>query len=349
MDLFKPKVGLKEKIAFFRLLAVSQKAGLASRDALMAIRHSEKNTTMIEILTSLIDQTSSWAELSQAMEKHLDFFSKGEIELIKSSQMTGNLVWTLNDIFLELQTSSEINQKIKKAMMYPIILLTFSVGAIIALVTFVIPEIVTLFPADAVPAITQFVLDIGKFMETRWYWIVWFVAWWVFLIKYLYKTMLSFRKALDNLFITLPVVSDVVKNYYMYRFSKLLGQFYKAWLNPVISLGLIWNILSNINYKKKIFQVKRDIEWWFTFFEALEWSPLFDSILTQIIHVGEETGTTGDVMNNISSFYEDELKTKIDVLVGLVEPLIISVVAVVIGVIMASVFLPMTEIVNQIS
>ncbi len=348
MDIFKEKVWLKEKIAFFRLLAVSQKAGLAVRDSLLAIRHSEKNSTMVEILTSLINNLSSGMEFSKAMEIHSDFFSRGEIELVKSAQMTGNLVGTLNDIFLELQTSAEINQKIKKAMTYPIILLSFSVIAIIALVTYAIPNIVSLFPPEAIPPVTQFVLEIWDFMKTRWYWLFWGVAVIVIWFKILYRTMFAFRVFLDNLFLKLPAVSDVVKNYYMYKFSKLLGQFYKAWLNPVVSLGLIWSILSNVNYKKKIFQVKEDIESWFTFFDSLEWSPLFDPILTQIIHVGEETGTTGDVMNNISTFYEDELKSKIDVMVSLVEPLIISLVAGVIGMVMASVFLPMTEIVNQI-
>ncbi len=349
MDMFKPKLGLKEKISFFRLLAVSQKAGLGIREALMAIRHSENNATMIEVLTDLINQTSEGIDLSDAMQKHSEFFSTGEVELVRSAQLTGNLVGTLDDIFRELETTAEINKKIKKATTYPTMLLLFSAWAIIALVTFAIPQIVSLFPEDAIPPLTKFVLQLGEFMKTRWYWIIGGGVWTVILVKYLYKHVLSIRIMLDNLYLKIPVVSGVVRNYYMYRFSKLLGQFYKAGLNPVVALGLIANILSNVNYKRKVYQVKGDIEWGFSFYEALEGSPLFDPILTQIIHVGEETWTTGDVMNNISWYYEDELKLKIDMLMTVIEPLIIVVVAAVIGMIMMSVFLPMTEIMNVIS
>lgn len=349
MELFKPKLGLKQKIAFFRLLSVSQKAGLGIREALLAIRHSERNTTMIEVLNDLITKTSEWADLSSAMGRHKEFFSTGEIELVKSAQLTGNLVGTLDDIFKELETTAEINKKIKKATTYPTMLILFSAGAVIALVTYAIPGIVALFPPEAIPPLTKFVLKMGDFMKTRWYWIIGVIAWVVFLFKYLHKNVLSFRIMLDNLFLRAPVISEVIRNYYMYRFSKLLGQFYKAWLNPVVSLGLIANILSNVNYKRKVYQVKKDIEWGFTFYESLEWSPLFDPILTQIIHVGEETGSTGDVMNNISAFYEDELKLKIDMLMTIIEPLIIVFVAAIIGVIMMSVFLPMTQIMSVIA
>ncbi len=349
MDIFKEKLWLVEKISFFRLLSVSQNAWLGIRDALMAIRHSEKNQTMFELLTDLIEKTSEWSDLSIAMSNHKYFFSTGEIELIKSAQLTGNLVGTLDDIFLELQTTAEIDKKIKKATTYPAMLLLFSAGAVIALVTYAIPGIVSLFPEESIPPLTKIVLQLGDFMKTKWYWIIGVFVGLVLLIKYLHKNVLSFRIMLDQLYLKIPIVSSVVRNYYMYRFSKLLGQFYKAWLNPVVSLGLIANILSNVNYKRKIYQVKKDIEWGFTFYEAMEGSPLFDPILTQIIHVGEETWSTGDVMNNISKYYEDELKLKIDMLMTIVEPVIIVFVAAIIGVIMMSVFLPMTEVMNVIS
>ncbi len=348
MNVFKPRLWLKQKIAFFRLLSVSQKAGLGMREALMAIRYSENNTTMVELLTDLITLTSEGADLSKAMEQHTEFFSTWEIELVKSAQLTGNLIATLDDIFRELQTTAEIDKKIKKATTYPAMLLLFSALAILVLLTYAIPQIVQLFPPEAIPPLTQYVLDFWAFMKTKRYWVILVFLLLFFWTKYLYSRVLSFRVMLDNLVLRLPIVSSVVRNYYMYRFSKLLGQFYNSGLNPVVSLWLIASILSNVNYKKKIYQVKKDIEGGFTFYEALEGSPLFDPILTQIIHVWEETWSTGDVMNNISGYYEDELKLKIDMLMTVMEPLIIVFVAGIIGVIMMSVFLPMTSILELI-
>jgi len=99
----------------------------------------------------------------------------------------------------------------------------------------------------------------------------------------------------------------------MYKFTKLLSQFYSAWINPVVSLQLISNIFKNFEYKKKTLEIKKDLEAWFTFFESMEGTNLFDPILVQIIHVWEDTGTITEVLSRISGFYKEQLQSKIDI------------------------------------
>ncbi len=339
---------LKNKTNFFRLLAVSQKAGLWLIDSLNSLQKSEENKGLRIIIKDLIRQLSQWVSLADAMGNHDYFFLVDEVELVRSSQVTGNLVETLYDIAEELENIEKINNKIKKALIYPVMLIGISIIAVALLLMFAIPSIVSIFPEDGIPSITVFMMSVSGFLQKSWYILVLLWIWLVILYKFLYSNVLPFKIFIDKMAVTLPVIGWVVRTSYMYKFSRLLSQFYAAWINPVVSLKLMSNIFKNYEYKKKAIEIKKDLETWFTFFESMEWTKLFDPILVQIIHVWEDTGTTTEVLNRISGFYKEQLSTKIDVLMWFLEPFLMIFIAGMIGIIVASVFIPMASIVTAI-
>ena len=108
------------------------------------------------------------------------------------------------------------------------------------------------------------------------------------------------------------------------------------------------NTFTNFFYKKKVLEIKENLNAGFSFAESMEWSSLFDPILVQIVHVGEDTGNITEVLKKMADFYRDMLQTKIDILMSLIEPLLMALIAVVIWVIVGSIFLPMAELVNVI-
>ncbi len=339
---------LKNKTNFFRLLAVSQKAGLWIMDSLNSLKKSEENKWLRIIIKDLSRQLTQWISLADAMSNHDYFFSIDEIELVRASQVTGNLIETLYDIAEELENLEKINQKIRKALMYPTMLILISVVAVAMLLMFAIPSIVSIFPEGEIPAITVFMMNASSFLQKSWFFLVLFFIWLVILYKFLYSKVLPFKIFIDKLAVNTPILSWVVKTFYMYKFSRLLSQFYYAWISPVLSLKLISNIFENFEYKKKMVEIKKDLKAWFTFFESMEWTKLFDPILVQIIHVWEDTGTTKEVLNRISQFYKDQLQTKIDILMSFLEPVLMVFIALMIWIIVASVFIPMASIVNEI-
>lgn len=343
------KPWLKNKTNFYRLFSVSQKAWLGMIDALNALLDSEEHKWMKVILEDLIDQLVQWTELADAMERHTYFFGQDEIELVRSSQLAWNLVDTLNDIADNLEQSNEISWKLKKALMYPLILLWWSILAALYIDMKVLPNIVTLFPnADDIPKITDVLMKVAE----------WLQAWWLFLALgviiavvafiYSYRKVLPFKIAIDNFMVTAPIISPVIKWNYQYKFAKQLSQFYSAWMSPVVSLQLIWNIFSNYQYKKKVMEIKKDLEAWFSIFEWMEWSKLFDSILIQIIHVWESTWTTKSVLAKISDFYKTQLETRIDIMMTAIEPILMVFIAWIIGSLVAAIMLPMANVVNTI-
>lgn len=343
------KPSLKTKVNFFRLLAVSQRAGLGLRDSLVAIHASEHQRWMRVILTDLIDQLTQWVGLAGAMSNHPYFFAADEVALVRSSELTGTMPDVLQDIALELENTQMISQKIMKAITYPAVLVLFSFVAIVILLIYVVPTIVSLFPEQSsLPSITLFVLHASAFVQT--YWAIWLtiLLWLVALVRFAYVHILPFTMLIDKIVLVLPGISGVVKTFYMYRFSKLLSQFSQAGLNSVISLQLLQQIFQNYYYKQKMYHVEQNIENGFSFAESLENSPLFDPILVQIIAVWEKTGNVATILQSVSLYYHTLLDTKLSILMTLLEPILMILVASLIGVIVASIYLPMADLVNVI-
>lgn len=341
--------GLGHKTNFFRLMAISQKAWLWIRDCLVAIKQSESHRWLRIIIDDLINQMTQWESLAEAMLNHDYFFWYSEIELVRSSQLTWNLPEVLAQIADELENMQNIRQIITKALTYPIILILFSIWAVIILLVFVMPAIISMFPSiDQLPAITKLMLDLSAFLQDTWILLVFFMIVLYMSISILYKYFLPFKILVDTLILRIPVVKGVVKTFYMYRFCSTLGQFYQAWVNPVISLKLMAKILTNFQYKKKMIEIKDDITAWFSYYDSMEWSELFDPILVQIVSIWENTWSIGDSMKKISIFYDTALKAKISILMSVLEPLLMAGVAIIIWWIVASIFLPMAEMLNVV-
>ena len=343
------KPTMKNKTVFFRLLAVSQKAGLWLREALVSIYQSEQNYGMKVVIQDLIDEINQWASFATAMEQHRWFFGPDEIELIRASESIGNMPDALMNEAQELENTQRIVGKVKGALTYPVMLLWFSVIAVIVLLVKVIPTFVWLFAGRELPQITQMMLDVSGFLQSYRWVIALIVGWTIVTIGSLYKYFLPFKIIIDNLTLKIPVLKGVIKTFYLYRFSKLLSDFYKAWVNPVVSLEQMSEIFENYAYKKKAMSIRKDLEAWFWFADSMEGDPLFDPILVQIVLVWETTGNIDEVLLRMSTFYDDSLDTQIKALMSLIEPLLMAFIAVIIWWIVASIFLPMADLVNTIN
>jgi len=343
------KPNLNSKANFFRLMAVSQKAGLWVRDSLKSLQQWEKSKWMLLIIDDMIDKLTEWASLAEAMETQSYFFNSDEIELIRSTEITGNMVQTLEEIADNLEESQEINAKIKKASVYPAMMIWLTIVAASVLLIKVFPTITGMYwDPEQLPWITKFFLAISDYLQYNWYkLLIWFI---VIVAAYniMYSRWLLFKIWIDRLLLTIPIVKNVVKLFYMSRFTSLLAQFYEAWVSPVISFKLLAWIFDNFHYKRKMIEVRNSINAWFSIYDSLEWTDLFDPILINIINVWENTWALPAVLNRISPFYISTLKNNIDALMATLEPLLMWFIAWIIGTMLWAIYLPMADMVNQI-
>ena len=343
------KPSLEQKATFFRLLAVSQKAGLGIRVSLVSLQQGEQHKGMLLILEDMIQKLTEGASLAEAMEYHLHFFKSDEIELIRSTEITGNMVKTLEEIANDLESSQEINAKVKKALTYPTLVIGFTVVAVVVLLVFVMPTIVEMYgDPEKLPGITKFMLNTSDFLKNNGIYLFLGIAALVILYNTLYRYLLVFKMTVDALMLKIPLVKDVVRLFYMSRFTSLLGQFYSAGVSPIISFKLLANIFENFSYRKKMVEIKNSITAGFSIYESMEGSDLFDPILIQIINVGENTGSLTEVLTKISDYYVSSLKNAIDALMAIIEPFLMAFVACIVGTLLGAIYLPMADMVTLI-
>ena len=344
------KPNLASKANFFRLLAVSQKAGLWVRDSLKSLQQWEKSKWMLLIIDDMIDKLTEWASLAEAMETQSYFFNSDEIELIRSTEITGNLTQTLEEIAVNLEESQEINAKVKKAAVYPIMMIWLTIIATAVLLIMVFPNIIEMYwdPED-LPWITKFFLAASDYLTANWGKIIIVVIAIIVAYNVAYSKWLLFKIWMDKLLLVTPIVKNVVKLFYMSRFTSLLAQFYEAWVSPIIAFKLLASIFDNFHYKRKMIEVRNSINAWFSIYDSLEWTDLFDPILINIINVWENTWSLPNVLKRISPFYASTLKNNIDSLMATLEPLLMCFIAWMIGSLLWAIYLPMADMVNQIN
>ena len=277
------------------------------------------------------------------------FFKSDEIELIRSTEITGNMVQTLEEIADNLESSQEVEAKVKKASIYPIMMIWLTIVAVVVLLIKVFPTIIDMYwDPEELPWITQFFLKASEYLQANWYKLLILVISVIVAYNVMYSHRLLFKIWVDKLFLKIPVVSGVVQMYYMSRFAQLLSQFYGAWVSPVVSFKLLANIFDNFHYKRKMVEIRNSIGAWFSIYDSLEWSELFDPILVQIINVWENTWALSSVLSRIAPFYATTLKNNIDAMMAVFEPAIMWVIAWVVGTLLGAIYLPMADMVNQI-
>jgi len=297
----------------------------------------------------MIEKLTEWSSFAEAMESQSYFFNSDEIELVRSTEITGNMTQTLEEIADNLEDSQEITAKVKKASMYPIMMIWLTIVAVIILLIKVFPSIIEMYwDPEELPWITKFFLAASEYLQANWYkLLLWFIAI-IAGYKVAYSRWLLFKIWIDKLLLTLPIVSNVVRLFYMSRFTSLLAQFYEAWVSPIVSFKLLAWIFDNFHYKRKMIEIRNSINAWFSIYDSLEWSELFDPILVQIINVWENTWALPTVLNRIAPFYAMTLKNNIDALMAVLEPMLMWFIAWIVGTLLGAIYLPMADMVNQI-
>ena len=348
LKLNKPK--MENKAIFFKLLAVTQNAWLWIRDALITIRKAEPHPGMQVILKNVIKQINEWESLSEALVNSSDIFSISEIELIRSAEQMGKLPEILENLAEELEKSEILKKKIRSAMMYPMVVISVAIIAVIILLVQVIPNIIKVFPPGVeLPWITKFVIASSDYIQNNYMKIIIFLISLPIIFSIIYKKVLPFKIYVDKAILKVPVIWQMVKLFYRYKFSKIMSDSFESWLSPIVALEQISRIFQNYHYRKKVQDVKKDIELWLEMAESFEWSWLFNPILIQILWIWEESGNIWEVLWKMANFYREELDVKLEWITKVIEPILMVFVAWVIWTIVAAIFLPMVTLIWALS
>jgi type II secretory pathway component PulF len=281
----------------------------------------------VEILNLLVF-VESGDSFSIAMKKLPNIFDKREVAIIEAGEQSGTMQYSFVNLANDLRSQEELTSKVKGALTYPFIIVLFLFGAVITIMTYVIPKLEPLFTNTGVelPFATRTLVASSRFIqENFWGIIILFLA--VILSFQAYAKSDAGRRSLDMLYLKIPVIGNVYRNYIIVRIASTLSLLLEAGIPIIRTLGLTGESSNNVIFQEKITEISNQVLIGKKIAESIEEADPHFTVFTrdfyQIIGAGERTSTINKVCRKLASQYTREVDSSISVLVRFIEPLAI--------------------------
>ncbi len=345
------KIKNKDLVFFLTQLSTYIKSGIPLVEALKILTKQYKNKAYQRIFRAMIYDLTMGESFSSAMEKQNKAFPRLLINMIKTSEMTGQLPEVLDD---QVEYYTEV-EKTRKAMVsaltYPIMILIIAVAVVIFIMVWVVPQFVTIFESmdgSTIPGITLFILGVSNFLQKYWYLLIIFAILIAFLCWYLYKNVDVIRIFTQWLLMHLPVIGNVI----IYNETTLFTKTFAALLEHNVfitdSMEILNKITNNEIYKMLIKDTIVNLARGEKISTAFEGNWAFPLPAYEMLVTGEKTGELPQMMKRVSEYYQDLHRNEVARIKTFIEPILIIVLTVLVGIIVLSIIVPMFELYNQL-
>ncbi|MBN1942020.1 MAG: type II secretion system F family protein [Phycisphaerae bacterium] len=340
-----PKPGLKDLLSFTKQLSVMIKAGISIRDAVEGIAAQVENMRFRKILEEIKDDVESGVPFSGALAKHPKLFSPLYVNMVRASEMSGTFSHMLNRIAAYLTQQSETRRMVIGAMVYPSVLFCMSIGAVTFLLTWVLPRFLTFFAGKEhlLPKPTLMVMAISNFLTHQWYFLIAGIAVVVTALSFALRTPQG-RWIWDGVKLRIPIFKRMFRALYITRSLQTMGELLTAGVPILETLDITADVAGNQRYMGMWKEVRDSVQQGNQIAQPLHNQRLLPPNVVQMIGAGENSGNLGPVLQDISDFYQKELKDTIKAVTSLIEPFMIVFMGVVIGAIAMSIMLPAIKI-----
>lgn len=330
---------------FSRQIATMMKSGVPLVQSFDIIGLGHANPSMQELILAIKFDVEGGANFAEALKKHPLYFDDLFVSLVDAGEQAGALEGMLDKLATYKEKTEAIKAKVKKAMSYPIAVLTIAFIVTAILLIFVVPqfgEIFASFGAE-LPGMTLFVIAISEFMQAYW---------WVFVIaifaliqvyKRLHATSAEFRKLVDKISLKVPIVGEITTKSSIARFTRTLETMSVAGVPLVEAMESVAGATGNIVFHDATIKIKDELATGTQLQVAMRDCGLFPSMVIQMVAIGEEAGSLDFMLGKVADFFEDEVDNLVDSLTSLMEPLIMSVLGVLVGGLIVSMYLPIFQ------
>lgn len=351
IDHFFLRVSNQDQIIFVKHLGVMVKAGMPILNSLMMIQKQTKSKSLFKILQQIIIDVDNGQFLSASLEQFHYVFGDLFINIIRVGEASGTLVENLNFLAEELEKKQDLRRKIKGALIYPIIVLTATIGIVSLLVFFVFPKILPRFQDMnfELPLTTRILIGVNNFILANWYFII--LGVFVFIIATWFSLKIKTVRYYFHFFLLeVPLIGSMIQNVNMANFTRSFGVLLKSGVKIVESLSITSGALSNLVYKKELEKAADEItkgEQISKYFFKKE--KLFPIMLAQMIEVGENTGNLSETLFYLAEFYEEEVDAITKNLASVLEPVLLLVMGVIVGFVALSIIMPIYSLTQSLS
>ena len=338
----KRKIKVKEISIFCRQMYTMLDAGVPLINALNLMSTQVTNKHLVEIVKVLEEDVRKGEMLSNSMRKFPEAFPTLLTSMVESGEASGNL----DEMFLRMSTHFEkenkINNKVKAAMIYPIILACVGVAALAVVMIFVMPTFVSLFESSGseLPFATRLLIGISDFMANH------FIIVLAILVAII-AGIIIFSKTESGIYffaklkITFPLIKDLNRKMIVSRFTRTLSTLLASGVSLVESLPIVSAVLNNVIAEDEVLRIRERVVKGEGLSTPIEECELFPPMLSSMVRIGEESGALDDMLNKTADFYDEEVEQAIQTLTSMLEPIMIIIMGLVIGFMVIALMLPL--------
>ncbi len=338
----KKGVKVRDLSVFCRQFSSIIKAGVNVINALSMMSEQTENKKLKAAIKNVQSNVEKGETLSSAMRSEGDIFPSLLISMVAAGEASGSLETAIERMAIQFEKDAKISGMVKKAMIYPIILIVVMIGVVIAMMMFVIPNFMDMFEGlDAeMPFMTVMVINMSNFILDRWWLLILIVVGIVFAYKSYYKTDAG-RHVIDRIKIKIPVFGVLTVKTACARFSRIMSTLLSAGMPMISAIEIAAGTMDNVLFKDALQKVRSGVALGMGFSQQIGVTRLFPAMLVHMVGIGEETGNIEDMLTNVANYYDEEVELATQSVTALMEPMIIIVMAVVVGALVLAIYQPM--------
>jgi type IV pilus assembly protein PilC len=341
MDKLKNRVPLTSLVFFTRQLSTMFNAGLTLEKSITFLSKEEKNRTFKKVLIDIETSVKKGLLLSDTLNRHPGSFNNLYISLVRAGEVSGKLSVTLEELAHYLETVEDTQRKVKSAMYYPVFILIFLGLVLVVLFAFILPQFTKVYAqlnAD-LPVFTQMLLDTAEWLNKNL--LTFFMSIFISLIS-LWTIFLTDRGRLfrDKFLLKVPIFGSIINQNVLSKFGKTFGILIGSGVSVLDTMKLVQKVVDNRVYEIGIKNAAKQIENGSSISDALKLTGIFPGVLIQLMNTGEETGEIDKLALKASEFYSKQVDAIVDRLTSIIEPALIIVIGVIIGIVLVAVYLP---------
>ncbi len=342
-------VNQKELMVMFRQLATLVGARVPMVSALDTLAEQTNNSYLRMILKEIEDDVEDGSSFSESLEKHPAVFTSLMISMVKAGEISGSLHKSIEVVADNIEKNYQLSSKIKGALFYPGFVLTtaFIIGFLV--VTFILPKL-TLMIRDlgvAIPWYTSVLMWIGDFMQAYW-WAVLIVIIGVGIFFYYYINTDAGQSDWNRIVLKLPVIGELMRYVYITRFAENLSSLLSGGIPIVKALIIVSDVTGNQVFQGTILRAAEEVKSGGAMSTVFLRSPVIPPIVSQMVKIGEESGSISKVLDGVANFYRSEVDNITRNMTSLIEPVLIVFLGIGVGIMVVGILMPIYNIAGQI-
>ncbi len=343
------RVSARDYSIFCRQFVSIISAGVSIINALEMMRDQTENRTLKKALGEVYEDVSKGESMAGAMKKHSKVFPSMLCNMVEAGEASGSMEVAFERMAVQFEKENKLKQSVKKAMIYPIVLLVVMVGVLFLMMIWVIPNFMGMFEEldTELPPVTQAVVNMSDFVIAKWWLIILVVVAAIALFK-AYAASPSGKFVLGGIALKIPVFGKLQTKSECARLGRTLCTLLGAGVPMMDAIEITGRSMENVHYKKAMMDAKDQVMRGMALSRPLKTCGLFPPMVVHMVSIGEETGNIETMLENVANYYEDDVQVATEQVMALMEPMIIVVMAIMVGFLIMAIMQPMLALYESI-